>query len=149
LSARRDAETLAQEVSRHMLANDPMTRWMGIELMRAGPGEAQLAMTVTPNMLNSQSVCHGGMMFALADSAFAYACNARNHATVASGCAIDFLLPAVAGDRLTATAVERALGGRTGVYDITLRNQRDETVALFRGKSYRLKAQVLPNRAPE
>lgn len=106
-------------------------------------------MTVTGRMLNSQGVCHGGMMFALADSAFAYACNSRNHATVASACAIDFLRPAVEGDRLIASAVERALGGRTGVYDITLCNQREETVALFRGKSYRLKAHILGSMPPQ
>lgn len=143
MNAHPDTKALAQAVAQHMYASDPLTRWLEMELLHVAPGEARLAMTITGKMLNSQGVCHGGMMFALADSAFAYACNSRNNATVASACAIDFLQPAKEGDRLTATAVERALGGRTGVYDITLCNQRDETVALFRGKSYRLKAHII------
>ncbi len=143
MNSHPDAQTLAQAVAQQMLANDCATRWFGMELLAVGPGHAALAMTVTANMLNSRGVCHGGMIFALADSAFAYACNARNHATVASACAIDFLAPAQEGDQLTATAVERSLGGRTGVYDITLANQRNETVALFRGKSYRIEGHIL------
>lgn len=143
MNAHPDPQALAEAVAAKMYAQDPTTLWLGMELLAVGPGEARLAMTITANMLNSQGVCHGGMLFALADSAFAYACNARNHATVASACNIDFLKPVQEGDFLTATACERALGGRTGVYDISLSNQRGETVALFRGKSYRLKDHVL------
>lgn len=143
MSLAEDPQALAQAVAKRMYAEDAATHLLGIELLDIGPGEARLSMRVRPDMLNSQGVCHGGMLFALADSAFAYACNARNRATVASACAIDFLRPAQTSDQLTATALERALGGRTGVYDITVTNQRGETVALFRGKSYRLEASVL------
>ncbi len=143
MNAHPDPQALAQAVAAKMYAQDPTTRWLGMELLAIGPGSAKLKMTVSANMLNSQGVCHGGMLFALADSAFAYACNARNQATVASACNIDFLRPAQEGDCISAAALERSLGGRTGVYDIELTNQRGETVALFRGKSYRLKDHVL------
>jgi acyl-CoA thioesterase len=143
LTAHPDPQALAQAVAAHMIARDPATRLLGMELLAIAPGHARLSMKVTANMLNSQGVCHGGMLFALADSAFAYSCNSRNQATVASACNIDFLRPVQEGDQIIATASERSLGGRTGVYDIVLTNQREETVALFRGKSYRLKAHVV------
>ena len=100
-------------------------------------------MTVRGDMLNGHAICHGGFIFTLADSAFAYACNSYNLVTVASGCAIDFLAPAREGDVLTARAAERSAAGRTGVYDIDVVNQRGETIALFRGKSYRIKGHVV------
>jgi acyl-CoA thioesterase len=94
-------------------------------------------------MLNGHAICHGGFIFSLADSAFAFACNSYNLSTVASGCAIDFVAPAREGDVLTAAARERSASGRTGVYDIEVTNQRGEAVALFRGKSYRVKGHVI------
>ena len=100
-------------------------------------------MTVRADMLNGHAICHGGFIFTLADSAFAYACNSYNLNTVASGCAIDFLAPAREGDVLTAVAQERSASGRTGVYDIEVTNQRGEKIALFRGKSYRIKGHVI------
>jgi len=100
-------------------------------------------MPVSASMLNGHAICHGGFIFTLADSAFAYACNSYNLSTVASGCAIDFLAPAREGDVLTAVGHERSASGRTGVYDIEVTNQRGEKIALFRGKSYRIKGHVI------
>jgi len=98
-----------------------------------------LAMTVRDDMLNGFDICHGGLITTLADSAFAFACNSYNEMTVASGFNVDIVAPGRPGDRLTAVAQEISLSGRTGVYDISVCNQREELVAVFRGKSYRLK----------
>jgi acyl-CoA thioesterase len=136
-----DAVTAA--VARAMCREDAASRALGIEIVAVEVGRARLAMTVRADMLNSRGVCHGGIVFTLADSAFAYACNSRNQVTVASACHIDFLAPAQAGDRLLADAAERARGGRTGVYDVTVTNQHGDTVALFRGKSYRIKGEIV------
>jgi acyl-CoA thioesterase len=100
-------------------------------------------MPVRPDMLNGHDMCHGGFMFLLADSAFAFACNSYNQNTVASACHIDFLAPARLGDVLEAEAIERSRSGRTGVYDITVRIRGGKTVALFRGKSYRIEGEVI------
>ena len=116
---------------------------MGMRIVKVGPGRAELTMTVRADMLNGHATCHGGFIFTLADSAFAFACNSNNQTTVASGAGIDFIAPAREGDVLTAAAEERSATGRTGVYDITVRNQRGETVALFRGKSHRVKGHVV------
>ena len=105
-------------------------------------------MKVRADMLNGHATCHGGFIFTLADSAFAFACNSANMSTVASGCSIDFIAPAREDDVLTAIGRERSLSGRTGVYDIEVTNQRGETVALFRGKSYRIKGHVIAGAAP-
>ena len=110
---------------------------------KVAPGRAEVTMEVRADMLNGHAICHGGFIFTLADSAFAYACNSYNLSTVASGCAIDFVAPAREGDVLTARAAERSAAGRTGVYDIEVVNQRGETIALFRGKSYRIKGHVI------
>ena len=138
-----DAQALAERVADAMYPRDRASQSLGIKVARVGPGHAELTMTVRPDMLNGHAICHGGFIFALADSAFAFACNSYNLTTVASGCAIDFMAPAREGDVLTATARERSASGRTGVYDIEVRNQRSETIALFRGKSYRIKGHVV------
>ena len=100
-------------------------------------------------MVNGHHICHGGLIFSLADTAFAYACNAYNLNTVASGCNIDFVAPGKEGDTLQATAVERSRSGRTGVYDVTVRDSAGNTVALFRGKSYRISGEVIAGLAAE
>ena len=100
-------------------------------------------------MVNGHHICHGGLIFTLADTAFAYACNSYNLNTVASGCNIDFVAPGREGDTLQAEAVERALSGRTGVYDVTVRDSAGKTVALFRGKSYRISGEVIAGLAAE
>lgn len=138
-----DAQALCQRVVAAMYARDPASQAMGMRLGRVGPGRAELTMTVRADMLNGHAICHGGFIFTLADSAFAYACNSYNLTTVASGCAIDFVAPAREGDLLSAVAQERSVSGRTGVYDIEVKNQRGETIAYFRGRSYRVKGHVI------
>ena len=138
-----EAQALAERVARAMLDRDPASQKLGMHIGAIAPGRAEVTMTVRPDMLNGHAICHGGFIFTLADSAFAYACNSYNLSTVASGCAIDFVAPAREGDVLTARAAERSVAGRTGVYDIDVVNQRGETVALFRGKSYRIKGHVV------
>jgi acyl-CoA thioesterase len=137
------AQALAERVAQVMWPRDRASIELGMRIIEVAPGEATLAMTVRGDMLNGHDICHGGFIFTLADSAFAYACNSYNLVTVASGCSIDFLAPAREGDVLTAHAHERSASGRTGVYDIEIINQRGEKIALFRGKSYRIKGHVV------
>ena len=138
-----DPNALARRVASGMFANDQASQSLGMKIRSVGPGAAELTMTIRADMLNGHAICHGGYIFTLADSTFAFACNSYNFNTVAQGGAIDFLAPAREGDVLVATGRERSLGGRTGVYDIEVRNQRGETIALFRGKSYRIKGHVV------
>ena len=138
-----EAQSLAERVAAEMFARDRASQAMGMRISKVGPGRAELTMTVRADMLNGHATCHGGFIFTLADSAFAFACNSANLTTVASGCSIDFVTPAREDDVLTAIGKERSLSGRTGVYDIEVRNQRGETVALFRGKSHRVKGHVI------
>lgn len=142
----RDPQALAAQVAASMFASDRATReFMQMELVECGPGRAVLRLMVREEMLNGHEICHGGFIFTLADSTFAYACNSRNHATVASGGSIDFLKPAHLGDVLTCEGQEQVLQGRHGVYDMRVVNQRGEVVALFRGKSTQIKGHVLEN----
>jgi acyl-CoA thioesterase len=138
-----DPQALAEEVGRVMYAADTASQALGMRVEKVGPGQATLSMPIRADMLNGHKTCHGGLIFSLADSAFAFACNARNASTVAAGCTIDFLAPAYAGDVLTAQADERSQAGRTGVYDVTVTNQEGRAIALFRGRSYRVKGQVV------
>ena len=138
-----DPQALADAVTQAMWSRDRTTQGLGMEILRVKPGYALIAMAVRGDMVNGHHMCHGGFMFTLADSAFAYACNSYTQNTVASSCNIDFLAPAHEGDVLEAEAVERSLSGRTGVYDITVRTRSGKTVALFRGKSYRIKGEVI------
>ncbi len=142
-----EAQVLAERVAAEMFARDRASEAMGMQISSVGPGRAELTMKVRADMLNGHATCHGGFIFTLADSAFAFACNSANLITVASGCSIDFIAPARENDVLTAVGRERALSGRTGVYDIEVRNQRGEMVALFRGKSYRIKGHVIASDA--
>jgi acyl-CoA thioesterase len=139
----QEAQALAERVAEGMFSRDRASQGLGMQIVRVGPGLAELNMSVRADMLNGHAICHGGFIFALADSAFAFACNSYNLTTVASGCAIDFMAPAREGDVLSAMARERSASGRTGVYDIEVKNQRGETIALFRGKSYRIKGHVV------
>ena len=116
---------------------------MGIAVQTVGPGSATLTMTVREDMLNGHDICHGGFITTLADSAFAFACNAYNEITVASGFDMNLMAAARLGDVLTATAHEVSKAGRTGVYDIGVVNQRAEVVAAFRGRSYTMKGKPL------
>jgi len=121
-----------------MYEKDACAQAYGIDIIEMNDGYAVLTMQVTPQMLNGHQSCHGGQLFTLADTAFAYACNSQGLAAVASGCAIEFIRPAFAGDRLTATAQVRHQGKQTGVYDIEVVDQQQKTVAFFRGKSHRI-----------
>jgi acyl-CoA thioesterase len=138
-----EAQALAERVAAAMFERDTASHALGMRLVRIAPGHAEVAMTVRGDMLNGHAICHGGFIFTLADSAFAYACNSYNLNTVASGCAIDFLAPAREGDVLTAVAQERSASGRTGVYDIEVHSASGGRIALFRGKSYRIKGHVV------
>ncbi|TDQ38811.1 hydroxyphenylacetyl-CoA thioesterase PaaI [Tepidicella xavieri] len=138
-----DPQALAEAVAQAMWSRDHASQALGMRLESIGPGRATLSMAVRRDMVNGHAICHGGFMFTLADSAFAYACNSYNLNTVASACHIDFLAPAREGDVLEAEAVERSASGRTGVYDITVRVRGGKTVALFRGKSYRIQGEVI------
>ena len=138
-----DPQALAEEVSAAMWSRDRATQALSMQILSVKPGYAMVSMPVLGDMLNGHLTCHGGYLFTLADSAFAYACNSHNQNTVASACHIDFLAPAREGDLLEAEAVERSLAGRTGVYDVTVRVRGGKTIALFRGKSYRVGGEVI------
>jgi acyl-CoA thioesterase len=126
-----------------MLREDRATAMLGISLVSVEAGAACVEMKIREDMINGHATCHGGILFALADTAFGMACNSRNLCTVAAAGQIDFLRPAVQGDVLRATAVERSAGRRLGLYDVNVINQRDETVALFRGKSCRIEGTIV------
>jgi acyl-CoA thioesterase len=142
-------QQLAEAVRDAMQANDRATKAMGMAILAVGPGTATLAMRVREDMLNGHDICHGGLIATLADTAFAYGCNAYNEVTVASGFSVDLVAPGRLGDVLTATCREQNRAGRTGVYDIEVVNQRGERIALFRGRSYTLKGKpVVALRTP-
>jgi acyl-CoA thioesterase len=126
-----------------MWERDKASQALGMAIEEIRPGYARLRMPVREDMLNGYAICHGGYVFLLADSAFAFACNTYNRATVAAGAAIEFLAAVRAGDVLVAEAQEQALGGRLGVYDIVVTRGQGERVALFRGRSYALNAPVI------
>jgi len=132
-------QQVAEAVGTGMFAKDRASRGLGMQIAAIGPGTARLTMPVREDMLNGMDICHGGFITAFADSAFAFACNSHNELTVASGLNVDFTAPARLGDVLTAHATEVHQSGRTGVYDIDVRNQRGERIATMRGRSYRLK----------
>ena len=135
------AETAAA-VGAAMWARDRASPSLGMALDEVRPGYARVTMTVRADMVNGHGTCHGGIIFALADSAFAFACNSRDVVTVAAGCSIEFLAPAGAGDELVAEAQERSLQGRNGVYDVDVR-RGGELVATFRGRSAATRDRVL------
>jgi acyl-CoA thioesterase len=128
----------AQEQADRMLASDEATRALGIAISGVGVGHATATMTVRSDMANGHGICHGGYLFLLADTAFAFACNTHGHVTVASGADVEFLAPVSVGDVLVAAAAEVVLRGRSGVYDVTVW-RGEETVAVFRGRSRALR----------
>ena len=139
------AAQLAAQVGAAMFGADRASReTMGMQLLSCEPGRAVMRMEVQELHLNGHRICHGGFIFTLADSTFAFACNSRNHNTVAAGASIEFLRPGQLGDVLTCEGVEQVLSGRHGIYDMRVSNQRGETVALFRGKSAQIAGTVLP-----
>ena len=139
------AQMLAERTVRAMYERDAASQGLGIEILEVRPGFVRATMLVRPDMVNGHDIGHGGFVFALADSAFAFACNSYNAVTVAAGATIDFLAPAHKGDRLTATATELWRSKRTGLYEVTVTNQQGTIVALFRGRSHQIKGQVVPD----
>lgn len=127
-----------------MYARDAAARTLGITIEEVRPGYARLSMVGAKSMLNGHDVMHGGFIFALADTAFAYACNSRNESNVALDAAISFRAPGRADERLVATAQERSRAGRTGIYDVEVQNEKGEPIAFFRGTSYRIGGAVIP-----
>jgi len=140
----QNAQALAELAGRTMFERDPASQALGMVLDDIRPGYARMTMTVRADMLNGHATCHGGYIFMLADSAFAFACNSHNLSTVGAGCTIDYLAPGRAGDVLVAEATEQALQGKTGVYDVTVKTADGRTIALFRGKSHRIGGTVAP-----
>jgi acyl-CoA thioesterase len=128
-------EQVAEAAGAAMVARDRAAQALGMRLDEIRPGYARVRMTVRADMLNGHGTCHGGIVFSLADSAFAFACNSRGVLTVAAGCSIEFLMPAREGDELVAEATERTLQGRQGVYDVDVAGPAGVLVATFRGRS--------------
>lgn len=144
-------QALAERVRDAMWDGDHATKMLGMRITEVGPGRAVIEMMVRPDMLNGHAICHGGLITTLADSAFAFACNAFNELTVASSLSVDLVAPAREGDVLTAQATPLNQAGRTGVYDMVVTNQRGERVAFVRGRSYTVKGKPvveLPVGAP-
>jgi len=126
---------LARACAERMYANDTASKALGIEIEIPEVGSAVATMRVRKDMTNGFDLCHGGLIFALADTAFAFACNAYDDVTVAGSGTVEFLRPAFEGDELRAVALEEHRGKRSGVYAVEVVNQRDEFVALFRGRA--------------
>jgi acyl-CoA thioesterase len=136
-------QQLAQACADTMWRDDRASKALGMTILHIGPGEAALAMTVRPDMANGHGICHGGFIFTLADSSFAFACNTYGQRTVAQQCAVTFIRPAHAGDRLVAHAKERSRAGRGGIYDVTVRDGNETVVAEFRGHSRTIAGDLL------
>ena len=135
----------AEAVRDAMWVGDHATKMLGMRITAIAPGSATIEMTVRQDMLNGHAICHGGLITTLADSAFAFACNAYNELTVASGFTVDLVAPGRLGDVLTARCSELSKAGRTGVYDVEVNNQRGERIAIFRGRSYTMRGKpVIP-----
>ena len=143
-----DPQTIAEAVRDALWARDRASQALGMCITSIGPAEATLTMTVRGDMLNGHGSCHGGLITTLADSAFAFACNACNEMTVASGITVNLVAPAQQGDVLTARCTEQHRSGRNGVYDCEVHNQRGERVALFRGHSTAIKGRPVVEGLP-
>lgn len=135
-------QQLAEAAAAAMYARDRASLALEMKLLTVGPGSASMQMAVREDMANVHNACHGGLIFTLADSTLAYACNSHNKNAVAVTCMIEYMRPAYIGDVLTAAGREQGLEGRNGVYDIRVENQKGELVALFRGKSTQIKGEV-------
>ncbi|MEB8386466.1 hydroxyphenylacetyl-CoA thioesterase PaaI [Rhodobacteraceae bacterium KMM 6894] len=137
-------QELAAASAKAMWNDDSASQRLDMHLDHIAPGQATLSMTITADMSNGHGNCHGGYMFTLADSAFAFACNSYNQMVVAQQCNITYLMPGRIGDRLTATATEVSRRGRSGIYDVRLTNQDGAHIAEFRGHSRTVKGTHLP-----
>ena len=136
-------QSLAEACAETMWAEDRASQALGMKVEKIAPGEAMLSMTVRPDMTNGHGICHGGFIFTLADSTFAFACNTYDQRTVAHQCAVTFIEPVRQGEVLTAHAVERNRAGRGGIYDVTVRDSKNSVVAEFRGHSRTIAGSLL------
>ena len=143
VTATLSPDQLARACADAMWAEDDASKGLGMEILGVGPGHATLTMTVKPHMVNGQRIAHGGFIFLLADSTFAFACNSRNERAVAAQCDITFIRPGKLGDRLVATAREISRSGRSGIYDIRV-TADDVVIAEFRGHSRTIAGTWLP-----
>jgi acyl-CoA thioesterase len=143
MTAMEKGQRIAKQAADKLYGSDQASQMLGMTIDSIAPGSAQVSMRVRPDMVNGQGICHGGLIFTLADSAFAFACNSHGHNTVAAGAAIEFLVPGRLGDVLTASASERWRAGRSGIYEIEVRNDRGEAIALFRGRSHQVAGRLV------
>ena len=144
-----DARRRARAAADALYAGDTASQALGIELLDAAPGCVRVAMTVRADMVNGHGICHGGVLFTLADSAFAFACNSHGQPMVAAGASIEFLAPAPRGARLTATATETSRTSRGGIYDVVVGRETGEPLAYFRGRCARLRLPAQPAQEDE
>jgi acyl-CoA thioesterase len=135
----------AKEVVNHMMEHDLFSRWLGIQILDVSEGYSKIKMTVRKEMINGFGIVHGGIAFSLADSAFAFACNNRDNLSVALDTSINFLKPVNVDDELTAEAKEIHNGRSTGLYHITITNQNDNVVAVFKGTCFRTGKPLIKN----
>jgi acyl-CoA thioesterase len=138
-----DATRLAERAAEAMFSRDRASQDLGMKILEMGPGRAKLSMRVRPDMLNGHSICHGGFVFSLADSAFAFACNSHNRATVAAGATVDFLAAVREGEELVAEAIEVWRSKRTGIYEVIVTTAAGAKVALFRGRAHEISGTVV------
>ena len=143
MAGETDRQHTAERAVEALWRGDAASRGLGMIIESCGPGRATVTMRIRSDMVNGHRICHGGLIFALADSAFAFACNSYGDNTVAAGASIDFLAPGREDDVLRAVATERWRAGRSGLYEIEVRNQRDEMVALFRGRSHQVAGRLI------
>lgn len=137
------ADQLARRCAEQMWSDDKASKALGMVLESVEKGRATLSMIVREDMVNGHNICHGGLIFSLADSTFAFACNSQNQVAVASSCSIDYVFPAYKGDRLTARAAMLHQGKRAGIYDVEVRNQEGRLVAQLRGRSARTGGRIV------
>ncbi len=142
-----DADALARACAEIMWADDRAAQALGMRIRSVSAGRAVIEMTVGPTMVNGHHTCHGGYIFTLADTAFAYGCNSRNDRAVAQHCTVTFIAPAREGQVLTATCEERQRYGRSGIYDVTVSDDHGKAIAEFRGLSRTIKGTFLPPEA--
>ncbi len=142
-----DALAVAKASAEKMWADDEASKALGMEIVSVSPGKATMTMTVTDKMVNGHKICHGGYIFLLADSTFAFACNTYNQVTVAQQCAVTFIRPGKLGDRLRAEAIEISRSGRSGIYDITVTRDDGTVIAEFRGHSRAIEGEIVPGLA--
>ncbi len=147
MNKRNDEKELAQHIIEKMIKNDAFSRWLGIEILEIGPGQAKIRMTIRDEMLNGFGVSHGGVVFSFADSAFAFASNTRRRIALAVDNHISYPNKINSGDTLIATAKEIHLNHRFGIYEVIVTNQNEQKVAIFKGTAYRTSKEHFPDQS--